>query len=150
VGTQPTKLRAAVEKSWPPLAQGEDKMWFRHRRVSEPFWCYWVRDCIGRDIGDTHILSGRQVGSRQILAATLLRGPRHQRRKDHRNENERRRISHQMTALGGIVQGLNTHNRPVNHARPHGEPDEALVSKSLEARIKNTPKVAYTPMIIIR
>ena len=34
----------------------------------------------------------------------------------------------QMTALGRIGEGLNAHDRPVNQARPHGEPDEALVS----------------------
>ncbi len=57
-----------------------------------------------------------------------------------------------MTALGRIGEALNAHDRPVNQARPHGEPDDALVSVggSLEAMSKNTPSVAYTPMIIIR
>ena len=41
---------------------------------------------------------------------------------------ERGHISYQMTALGRIAEGLNPHDRRVNHARPYGEPDEALVS----------------------
>jgi hypothetical protein len=45
-----------------------------------------------------------------IVAATLLRGPRHQQCKYDRNEKERGHISRQMTALCGIVN-LNAHDR---------------------------------------
>jgi CHAT domain len=71
----------------------------------------------------------RGVGGQQLWRPrSSLCGPRHQHCKYDRNENERRHISDQMTALGRIGEGLNAHDRPVNHARPHGEPDEALVS----------------------
>ena len=82
----------------------------------------------GPDIGGHVYLSRRQAGPGQILAITLFRGPRHQHGKDDRNENERRRISHQMTAFSRIAEALNAHDRPMNYARPHGEPDKALVS----------------------
>src|SRR5262249_183340 len=67
---------------------------------------------------------------RDSVAATLklVQSARHQHCKYDRNENERGHISHQMTALGRIAEGLNPHDRRVNHARPYGEPDEALVS----------------------
>ena len=58
----------------------------------------------------------------------LVHSARHQHCKYDRHENERRQVSHQMTALGRIGEALNAHDRPVNHARPHGEPDDALVS----------------------
>src|SRR5215475_11792252 len=67
---------------------------------------------------------------RDSVVATfkLVQSARHQHCKYDRNENKRGHISDQMTALGRIAEGLNTHDRPMNHARPHGEPDEALVS----------------------
>ena len=127
----------------------EDRVWFRHRRMSEPFrgrefaWLQCRRT--------RRFLSRRQAGSGQILAVTLSRGPRHQHCKDDRNQDERRHISQQMPALARILDGLNAHDRPMNRARPNGEPDEALVSiRMFEAMIRNTPSVAYTPMIIIR
>src|SRR5262249_2318720 len=58
----------------------------------------------------------------------LVQSARHQHCKYDGNENKRGHISHQMTALGRIAEGLNAHDRPMNHARPYGEPDEALVS----------------------
>ena len=61
----------------------------------------------------------------RFCCRVLSHGPRHQHRKHDRDENERRHISHQMTALGWIVEGLNAHDHRVNHARPYGEPDEA-------------------------
>jgi hypothetical protein len=68
--------------------------------------------------------------SRDSVAVTLklLQPARHQHRKYDRNENKRGHISYQVTALGRIAEGLNAHDRPMSHARPHGEPDEALVS----------------------
>src|SRR4029077_3220158 len=36
-----------------------------------------------------------------------------------------------MTALGRLAQALNAHDRSMNHARPHGEPDEALMSRGI-------------------
>ncbi len=67
---------------------------------------------------------------RDSVAATLklVHSARHQHCKYDRNENKRGHISDQMTALGRIAEGLYAHDRPMNHARPHGEPDEALVS----------------------
>src|SRR5262245_12654113 len=60
----------------------------------------------------------RQTRSGQSRLRSSGRGPaRHQHCKYDRNENERRHISHQMTPLGRIVEGLNAHDRPVNHAR---------------------------------
>jgi len=82
----------------------------------------------GHGVGGNSISSRRQAGSGQILAATLLRGPRHQHCKDDRNENKRRHISHQVPALARILDRLNAHDRRMNHARPDGEPYEALVS----------------------
>src|SRR5262249_33953118 len=58
----------------------------------------------------------------------LVQSARHQHCKYDGNENERGHISHQMTALGRIAEGLNAHDPPVNHARPYGEPDDAFVS----------------------
>src|SRR5262249_10052819 len=62
------------------------------------------------------------------ISLKLVRSARHQHCKYDRHENKRWHISHQMTALGRVAEGLNAHDRRVNHARPHGEPDEALVS----------------------
>src|SRR5215475_10776810 len=56
------------------------------------------------------------------------RGPRHQHCKYDRNENKRRCISHYMTALSRIHESLNAHDCPMNHTRPHGEPNEAFMS----------------------
>src|SRR5262249_54095125 len=44
----------------------------------------------------------------------LVQSARHQHCKYDGNENERGHISHQMTALGRIAEGLNAHDRPVN------------------------------------
>src|SRR5215813_11494212 len=62
------------------------------------------------------------------ISLKLVRSARHQHCKYDRHENKRWHISHQMTALGRVAEGLDAHDRRVNHARPHGEPDEALVS----------------------
>src|SRR5262249_59078685 len=80
--------------------------------------------------GHGRIFRSRTNSSRNGVRATfnLLQSARHQHCKYDRNENERGHISHQMTALGRIAEGLNPHDRRVNHARPYGEPDEALVS----------------------
>jgi hypothetical protein len=55
------------------------------------------------------------------------RGPRHQYRKNDRHEEERRHVCYQMAAFGWIMEGLRGHDRAVNHARPHGKPDDAPV-----------------------
>jgi hypothetical protein len=103
----------------------------------------WTRPPVSRGHGFSpprgvggHVFFGPifEPSQRQIRSGKLWRprsslcGPRHQHCKYDRNENERRHISDQMTALGRIGKGLNAHDRPVNHTRPHGEPDEALVS----------------------
>src|SRR5262249_36608947 len=76
-------------------------------------------------LGGTACSSRRQIGSGQITA--LLRCPRHQHCKDDCNEDERSHVSEQMAMLHGVVDGLNAHDRRMNEARPHGEPDEAFV-----------------------
>src|SRR3954451_2525053 len=63
----------------------------------------------------------------QTLISAYCLSPRHQYCKNDRHEEERGYISYQMAAFGRIVEGLSAHDRPVNHARPHGEPDNALV-----------------------
>src|SRR3954462_7232395 len=75
-------------------------------------------------------LVSKAFGLHQASRGTLFKravNPRHQRCKNDRHEEERRRISYQMAAFGRIVEGLNAHDCPVNHTRPHGEPDNALV-----------------------
>src|SRR5262249_37598081 len=72
-----------------------------------------------------NVISGRD-GMRATF--NLVQSARHQHCKYDCNENERGHISHQMTALGRITEGLHPHDHRVNHARPYGEPDEALVS----------------------
>src|SRR5262245_22479922 len=61
-----------------------------------------------------------------LLCSGLI-SARHQYCKNDRKEKERRHIAYQMTAFGGIADGLHAHDRGVNHARPHGEPDQTLV-----------------------
>src|SRR5215467_11407097 len=79
--------------------------------------------------------AGQKLGSfdksgRDSAAVTLklVQSARRQHCKYDRHQNKRWHISQQMTALGRVAEGLNPHDRRVNHARPHGEPDEALVS----------------------
>src|SRR5215472_14725342 len=60
-------------------------------------------------------------------ALKLVQSARRQRCKYDRNENKRWHISQEMTALGRVAHGLNAHDCRVDHARPHGEPDEARV-----------------------
>src|SRR5262249_1118022 len=66
-----------------------------------------------------------------VAARSSFRAPWRQRCKYDRNENQRRHIAHQMTALERIVDGLNAHDRRVNQARPHGEPDDVRVSERI-------------------
>jgi hypothetical protein len=74
--------------------------------------------------------------SQNSVAATLklVQSARYQRCKYDRNENERGHISDQMTALGRIAEGLNAHDRPVNHARPHSEPEGSCVHRDFAMR----------------
>jgi hypothetical protein len=90
---------------------------------------------------------------RDGVAATLklVQSARRQRCKYDRDENKRWHISQEMTALGRVAHGLNAHDYRVNHARPHGEPDEARVRVGIscgdEQKHAQRP---YTPMIIMR
>jgi hypothetical protein len=59
--------------------------------------------------------------------SSSLRRPGHQDSKNDRHEEERRHICNQVAAFSRIIEGLNSHDRAVNHARPHGKPDDALV-----------------------
>ena len=59
--------------------------------------------------------------------SSCLRRPGHQDSKNDRHEEERRHICNQVAAFSRIIEGLNSHDRAVNHARPHGKPDDALV-----------------------
>src|SRR5262249_14283867 len=58
---------------------------------------------------------------------SCLRGTGHQYCENDRHEEERRHIRYQMATFTRITEGLYAHDRAVNHARPHGEPDKALV-----------------------
>src|SRR5262249_45565644 len=84
----------------------------------------------GIEMGELSKSGKFDKSGRDSVAATLklVQSARHQHCKYDGNQNKRGHISDQMTALGRIAKGLNTHDRPMNHARPHGEPDEALVS----------------------
>ena len=45
----------------------------------------------------------------------------------YRNEEERRNVAGQVAVLGGVNQGLHSHDAPVNDTGPDREPDETRV-----------------------
>src|SRR6516165_5051907 len=140
--TKPAALRARGR--W--LSRDQFRSARRQRRLSRDF-CATVR-CKPHATGSDRRVqdavadrSGQKLGSfdksgRDSVAVTLklVQSARRQRCKYDRHENKRWHISHQMTALGRVAEGLNPHDRRVNHARPHGEPDEALVSVGIFLR----------------
>src|SRR5262245_8011917 len=72
--------------------------------------------------------------SAQGISSCLSRLLWHQDSKNDRHEEERRHICDQMATFSRIIEGLNSHDRAVNHARPHGEPDDALVRIGVSGR----------------
>src|SRR5262249_51691755 len=64
----------------------------------------------------------------------IRRAPLHPDPKDERYQEQRRHVAKQMTPFCRIAEGLQCHDYSVHHARPHGEPDDALMRVRIARR----------------
>src|SRR6516164_6605708 len=76
---------------------------------------------------DAYFLMSARAQYRTLVSCTHACSTGHQYCENDRHEEECRHIRYQMAAFARVTESLYAHDRAMNHARPHGEPDKALV-----------------------
>src|SRR5262252_2891504 len=96
-------------------------------------WCtFFVRLLAWAGPGSSLTALPRVVSAAK-LACSCFRAAWRQKRKDGRQDEQRRNVTQEVSALPGVRQCLHCHDGGMHSAGPHGEPDKAHVCKRVAA-----------------